>query len=358
MLAVQPGQTVEDYNPNIKPEYVESWTAAFQRPLGKNTSIELRYVANHGVDLWQAVNLNEVNTVESGFTTVFQQAQANLAANNGISVAQLLLPTTKLTVNNYGSTGLPGQAAVPLLTTAIGSNVDQTTITQLQQGTAGATANAIATNSTRMAALVKAGYPANLFQVNPNAGGNSTEMTNRNSSTYQSGQVVVNRRLAAGLQMQGSYAFAKSLTDATEPTLRNWGGNKGPTTFDIRNAFKVTWIYQLPMLGCVADLNVIVDGHCAAGLRQPRGRALVLDHVRLTFDGGNATLDVNLKLFDIDLGAREFRANSGLDFGVRFHRLFHRSFGGRWGGVSGDRFGLTHARDRCHQQRRGQCGSV
>ncbi len=39
-LAVQSGQNVEDYNPNIKPEYVESWSFGFQRPLGKNTVVE------------------------------------------------------------------------------------------------------------------------------------------------------------------------------------------------------------------------------------------------------------------------------------------------------------------------------
>ena len=246
-LAVQSGQNVEDYNPQIKPEYVESWTLGFQRSLGKNTSLEVRYVANHGVDLWSAVNLNETNIVENQFLQQFQQAQANLAANNGITVQQLLLPTTKLTVNNYGSTGLAGQAAVHKISTAIGSNVDQTTVTQLQQGQAGATANAIAGNSTRMASLVKAGYAPNLFQVNPNNGGTSVEMTNRNSSTYNSLQVVFNRRLASGLQFQGSYGFAKSLTDANTPTLRDWGGAKGPTTFDIRHGIKGTWIYQLPI---------------------------------------------------------------------------------------------------------------
>jgi hypothetical protein len=68
-LAVQSGQTIEDYNPSIKPEYVESWTAGFQRQVGHNTVIEVRYVANHGVDLWSAVNLNEVNVVENGFAT-------------------------------------------------------------------------------------------------------------------------------------------------------------------------------------------------------------------------------------------------------------------------------------------------
>ena len=135
-LAVQSGQNVEDWNPQIKPEYIESWDFGFQRQVGKNTVVEVRYVGNHGVDLWQAVNLNEVNTVESGFAQQFQAAQNNLAIANGISVAQLLLSASsgtgiKLTSNNYGNQGLPGQVALPLLTTAIGSSTDQTTVTQL-----------------------------------------------------------------------------------------------------------------------------------------------------------------------------------------------------------------------------------
>lgn len=251
-LVVQSGQSVEDYNPSIKPEYIESWTAGLQRQVGKNTVVEVRYVANHGVDLWSAVNLNEVNTVENGFAQQFQAAQNNLAIANGITVPQLLLSASsgtgiKLTSNNYGNQGLPGQVAVPLITTAIGSSTDQTTVTQLTQGQAGATANGIATNATRMANLTKAGFPVNLFQVNPNNGGNSTELTNRNSSTYNSAQVEVRRRLASGLQMQASYAFSKSLTDANTPTLRDWGGFKGPSNFDIRHGIKVTWIYQLPV---------------------------------------------------------------------------------------------------------------
>ncbi|HLH18009.1 MAG TPA: hypothetical protein VKX45_12345 [Bryobacteraceae bacterium] len=155
-LPLQSGQSVEDYNPSIRPEYVEGWTFGFQRQLSRNTVIELRYVGNHGADLWTTVNLNEVNVVESGFAQQFAAAQNNLAIANGISVAQLLIPTTKLTVNNYGNQGLPGQVNVPLITTAIGSNTDQTTVTQLMQGQAGATANAIPTNATRMANLTKA----------------------------------------------------------------------------------------------------------------------------------------------------------------------------------------------------------
>ena len=85
-LAVQSGQTVSDYNPSIKPEYVESWTFGFQRPLDHNTVIEIRYVGNHGVGLWSAVNLNEVNIVENGFLQQFQAAQNNLAIANGLTI--------------------------------------------------------------------------------------------------------------------------------------------------------------------------------------------------------------------------------------------------------------------------------
>jgi hypothetical protein len=316
-LAVQSGANVEDWNPQIKPEYVESWTLGFQRQLDKNTVIDIRYVANHYADGWQAVNLNEVNIfgnfANSTFLQQFQQAQTNLAIANGISVAQLTTPGTKLSVNNYGNSGLPGQAAVPIITTAIGSSVDQTTITQLMEGIAGTTANGIATNATRMAALTKAGYPINLFQVNPNNGGGSTELTNRNSSTYNSGQVEVRRRLASGLQMQLSYAFSKSLTDANEPTLRDWGGSKGPTTFDIRNAIKATWIYQLPfgqgrslLSGAHGALGKVVGGWEIAGVgRLQSGTPVNITSGRDTFnqnDGGVTLYNMTAKQLQNDVG--------------------------------------------------------
>ncbi len=309
-LAVQSGQGVEDYNPSIKPEYVESWTIGFQRQVGKNTVVEARYVGNHGVDLWSAVNLNEVNTVESGFAQQFQAAQNNLAIANGMSLGQLLLSassgTPKLTVNNYGNQGLPGQVAVPLITTAIGSSTDQTTVTQLTQGQAGSTANGIATNATRMANLTKAGYPINLFQVNPNNGGGSTELTNRNSTTYNSAQIEVRRRLATGLQLQASYAFSKSLTDANTPTLRNWGGSKGPTNFDIRHGIKATWIYQLPfgqgrslLSSAHGVVGKVVSGWEVAGVgRMQSGVPINITSGRSTFnqnDGGVVLYNMTAK---------------------------------------------------------------
>ena len=63
-LAVQSGQSVEDYNPQHQAGICRKLDRRVPAPVGKNTVVEVRYVANHGVDLWSAVNLNEVNTVE------------------------------------------------------------------------------------------------------------------------------------------------------------------------------------------------------------------------------------------------------------------------------------------------------
>ena len=297
-LAVQSGQNVEDYNPNIKPEYVESWTLGFQRELDHDTGIDVRYVGTHGVGLWRAVNLNEVNIVENGFDQQFQAAQNNLAIANGFSNIAALQnaafsnPAFKLNTN-YGNTGLPGQVAIPIIQTAIGSTTDTTTATQLLQGQAGATANAIATNATRMSALTKANLvPANYFQVNPLGGGNATEMTNGTTTTYNALQVEVHRRLARGLQILGSYTFAKSLTDDTNFTLRNFGGEKGPSPYDFRHAFKFTWIYQLPfgkgrpfLSSAHGVLGKVVEGWQISGVgRLQSGSALQLNSGRDTFN--------------------------------------------------------------------------
>jgi hypothetical protein len=299
-LAVQSGQTVSDYNPSLKPEYIESWTLGFQRELGRNTVIEARYVGNHGVGLWRTVNLNEVNIIENGFLKEFQNAQNNLAIANGVTVAQL--PTlTSLKVTNFGNTGLPGQVAVPILQTALGTTTDTTTANQLAQGQAGATANAIATNSTRMSNLTKAGYPLNFFQVNPLNGGNANMLTNANSSTYNSAQIEVRRRLASGLQLQGSYAFAKSLTNANNPTLRNIGGFKGPTTFDIRHGIKATWVYQLPfghgrpyLSGAHGVFGKVIEGWEIAGVgRLQSGTPMNLLSGRATFNYVGTSITAN-----------------------------------------------------------------
>jgi hypothetical protein len=237
-------------DPHLRQGYVQSWNLSYQREIDRNTVVDFRYNGNHGTDLWRVLNLNEVNILESGFLTQFQEAQNNLAIARGGNIA------LNTGVTNYGNQGLPGQVNVPLLTTAIGSSTDATTAGYLTLGQAGTSASSIATNATRMAALTNAGYPANLFLVNPTAGGSSSNLlTNGGSSFFNAFVVEVRRRMAHGVTFSGSYQFAKaeangatsnSNTTAQPTTLRNLGLDRVVEPFDIRHAIKFNSIYELP----------------------------------------------------------------------------------------------------------------
>src|SRR5262249_52177586 len=103
---------------------------------------------------------------------------------------------------------------------------------------------------------VKAGYPTNMFYVNPTVINSGAFIVNNDGSSYYDAlQVEVRRRMSAGLSLQGSYAFSKSLINGaasdsgnfSQPvTLRNLGLNKGPSGFDLRHQMKANYIYELP----------------------------------------------------------------------------------------------------------------
>ena len=237
-------------SPNLRMGYVQSWNISYQRELDRNTVLDIRYNGNHGTDLWRRLNFNEVNIVESGFLQQFQIAQNNLAIARGGNIA------SNTGITNWGNQGLPGQQAVPLLSTAIGNTTDATTAGYLTLGQAGTSANSIATNQTRLTALTNAGYPANLFQVNPtNAGSSDNVLTNAGASYFNALVVEVNRRLSKGVTFQASYQFAKAEADGAtsnsnttgQPTtLRNLGLDRIVEPFDIRHAIKINSIYELP----------------------------------------------------------------------------------------------------------------
>ena len=275
------GRPLNDFDPNLRPGYTQSWTFGIQRELTKDTALEVRYVGNHGTRLWRQIELSDVNIFENGFINEFKTAQANMAICQANSAACLAaqaaggIPAANRTSNSYANWGLAGQGNIPIIQTAIGP-VDSTTITSITRGEAGRVANSIATSLSRMNALIANSTTAaiikpitlpdpnnpgssitlsNFFLVNPRAPGNAFFMTNGSDSNYHSLQVELRRRLSKGLLVQGSYVFAKSLTNAfanssganAQPTtLRDFGRDKAVAPRDMRHALKFDYIYELP----------------------------------------------------------------------------------------------------------------
>jgi len=296
-LAVGANIDVTDFSPNLKIGYVQSWNLGFQRELTKDTVLEVRYVGNHGTGLWRTINLNEVNVVENGFLDEFRIAQANL------------LLARQTNANSTQFAGGAGMRPVPIIQTALALTSDTTTATQLTQNQAGALANGIATNSTRMNRLIAAGRPANFFQVNPLLGGSANLVVNGTHSQYHGLQTEIRRRMAHGLLLQGSYVWSHATGNffntgraGTFTTLRDYDIDRSPSPYDIRHALKLNWIYELPIgrghrfLGGVQNriAQKAMEGwQLASIVRLQSGSPIRITSGRLTFNGSDSGVTLN-----------------------------------------------------------------
>src|SRR5262249_48830820 len=144
------------FDPNLRVPYVQQWSFGIEREIANNTAFEIRYVGNHAIKNYRAVDFNEVNIFENGFLQEFLNAQKNLAINGGTSFAP----------------GAPGTVALPILSTLFASPVttpngfaSSTFITQLNNNNVGAMAFTLANSPTYRAN--RANLPANFFLANP-----------------------------------------------------------------------------------------------------------------------------------------------------------------------------------------------
>jgi hypothetical protein len=111
------------------------------------------------------------------------------------------------------------------------------------------------------------------------------------------------RRFSNGLLLQGSYVWSKALTNtssfgAQPHSIRTPGLDKGPSSFDLRHAFKVNYIYELPFgagrkfdyRGPAGVIGKMLEGWQTDGIiRWQSGRVFPLVSNRFTvnqFDSG------------------------------------------------------------------------
>jgi hypothetical protein len=257
------------FNPNIRSPYVEEYSLGLQRQIGQSSALEVRYVGNLSMHIWDAYNINEVNIFENGFLKEFQNAQNNLAINvaNGKG-------------NTFANNGLAGQVALPIMAAAFGSATGSnytngTYITYLQTGAAGGMANNIAGNQAFVCNMFGAafspcaargttgpgaGYPINFWQVNPFATGRAVNYEDSSGhSNYNAMQLEFRQRPFHGAQFNFNYTLAHSLGllsqnaiqgQATGATLyytnRDFRLNYAPSAFDVRHVVHISGTYDLP----------------------------------------------------------------------------------------------------------------
>ncbi len=292
------------FNPNIKTGVVDSWNFSYQRELNKNTVLEIRYVGNRGRDLWRTFGLNEYNLTENGFAAEFVNAQSNQAANIaagrgntfayfGPGTGTVPLPIIQAHFRGAGDLNNPAQYTSSLYR-------DRTFNNQLSTVSPSAIGFAQRIDSAGFlrANAIAGGLPANFFIVNPTTRGGSFVVDNGTNSSYDAAVIELRRRLSNGLLISGSYTYSKSLADfygsssivfRNFSTLRNRDLDKTTSPFDLRHAFKVNWIYELPFgkgKAFFKDINrwtdALVGGWSVIGaLRMQSGSPVSFGHVQL-----------------------------------------------------------------------------
>lgn len=283
---------VNAFDPNLKIGYVESWSFGVQREIKRDNVIEVRYIGNRGHKLWRQVDLNELNIVENGVFNEWRLAQqnllANIAAGRGVNFRYFGAGTgtSPLPISLAYFTGLSSAALNPntvaSYTAANTGNFASTTYTNtmnpLNPGalTFGGLLSSTGFDNRRTPAgqacfgLTNCGqtsaasfgatglglFPYNHFLVNPGKRGGSFLVNNNAQSWYDAITVEYRRRLSRGLLVQANYTFGKALSNTyassssvfDQPsTLRDLWPRKGVTPFDIRQAFKTNFIYELPV---------------------------------------------------------------------------------------------------------------
>ena len=189
--------------------------------------MEVRYTGNHGLKEWRQEDLNEVNLFENGFLKEFYQAQKQSVHRSRMpDFLERLHQCVRRRFRQCRA--CPARRPFPLIQTGLNYNSDTTVATYLRQNRPGSVAGLMYNNAAAMGRLTAAGYPANLFVVNPAvAGGGVYLLTNGGSSTYNALQVEVNRRMTSGLLLQGSYVWAHSLVNGSQSSLMDFNQ---PTT--------------------------------------------------------------------------------------------------------------------------------
>lgn len=270
---------VNQFIPDLKTGYVESWTVGIQRELDSNNVIEVRYIGNRGHRLWRQYDLNgnggQWNVRNNGLLQEFSLAQQNLLANiaagrgaqfryQGPGTGTVPLPILYAYQQGQPQANAGNCTSIATCNTLYSnSNFASTTylgvLNPLNPSVLGLASLLSSTAfDSRRTPVAQGGlglFPYNMFLINAGKRGGSFVVDNGAQSYYDAITVEFRRRLTRGLLVQSSYTFGKALSntyassssvfdqpnDLFNPALR-----KGVAPFNITHGFKTNFIYELP----------------------------------------------------------------------------------------------------------------
>lgn len=234
-------QNIVVSDPNFKPAVVQNYNASLERQVTPSLSLALRYVGNKSTHLPGGFPLNTTNVFENGIAaaTVVTAQGGNAPLFN-----QMLNGVTFPGIGTVNGTTLTGSQALLQYSG---------TYSFFAGNSAGGLANFFNTTQALGPAgttpvkgwlLGHAGLPNNFVVVNPQFSGVSDECSCLNAS-YNSGVVEVIKRFSQGLNFDGNFVWAKSMTlNGFGLNPRDWSALREPGGQQF--TWKASGTYELP----------------------------------------------------------------------------------------------------------------
>jgi hypothetical protein len=234
-------------DPDLKVPRIQEYNVSFEREIGFQTAIEIRYVGGRSKNLVRSVDYNQVDIFNNGFLDDFNRARFNLVNFGNPACANPATGCQTLTVfPRLGSAGLLNNATIR---------------SQILAGTPADLAVTYIINN--LAGTVRFTANPNIFVANV--------LENAAEYNYNALQTEIRRRFANGFYLQANYTFQKTLTDAggtgqtrVDPPLDlfNRHLDYSRADFDQTHIFNLNTIYELPFgrgKALLNDSNGVVD---------------------------------------------------------------------------------------------------
>ncbi len=236
--------TVFAVDPNIKLQHNYEYNFGFQREIGFNTAIEVRYVGGRSNTLTRGFDFNQIDIFGTGFLQDFVRAQNNcrLAAGGNLNNC----------VDARFNPAIPGSVPLPVFNQLpFGAFLNNPVITA--QLVAGTPADLALTYIQNGLDIDENANGVN-FRPNPFAGVVDL-LTNGGKYRYDSLQAEIRRRFTGGFSLQANYTFQKILTDVQsdqqtrfDPFLdvNNQDLDYARADYDRTHTINFNTIYELP----------------------------------------------------------------------------------------------------------------
>ena len=245
-------------DPNYQVPRIYEWNVGFQREIGFNSVLEVRYVGSMGDQMIRSIDTNQIDYTTNGFLPDFKRAQSNLAIydtrfNTCVATPGQTSTTCTTTLGPRSAAYNPafaGSQQTPVLSaiggaTYAGALSDPTNISFIEVGRMGSLAqNYIALGRDTG---IKFQNTSDIFALEI--------LTNGGKYRYNALQAEIRRRFSGGLAYQVNYTFQKVLADIPDDSqLRqspyqdnnNPGLQFGRPDYDRTHTVNANVIYELP----------------------------------------------------------------------------------------------------------------